>query len=129
MIFIDTSFLVSFAIDTDSNHIRALSVRINSLKAQHTSEDIVKEALTVISQRKGKQFCIEFFAEISQNLTILPVNTDHFQAGLDLFLQPKLPKDISLIDCISVALCRELNIKKILSFDSHFRSLGLRPLP
>mgnify|MGYP001617787005 CR=1 FL=1 len=129
MIFVDTSFLVSFAIDKDPNHARALAMgRIPSQHLQST-EDIMKETLTIISQRKGKQFCREFYQNISGYLTIIPITTVRYAAGLARFLDPKTPKDISLIDTITAVVCHELGIRRILSFDRHFGLLGLTVIP
>ena len=129
MIFIDSSFLISFALSTDYNHEKATKVLLPKQKEAYTSEDILKESLTIISQRKGKQFCIEFFDGIIKHLIVLPVTMVRFQIGLQVFLDPTLQKDISLIDCISAAICKELGIKRILTFDRHFRSFGLAVLP
>lgn len=126
--FVDSSFLISFALSTDANHEKATKIFPPQQKATYTSEDVLKETLTIISQRKGKRFCIEFFDGITQDI-IIPVTTERFQSGLQLFLNPKLQKDISLIDCITAVICKELRIKKILTFDRHFRSLGLTVLP
>lgn len=126
MTFVDTSFLVSFAIDKDPNHARALTVGLEPAENLQSSEDIMKETLTIISQRKGKQFCREFFQDVSSLLTILPITTVRYATGLTRFLDPKTPKDISLIDCITAEVCKEFKIKRILSFDRHFRALGLQ---
>lgn len=129
MIFVDTSFLVSFAIDQDPNHARALAVGLVPSEHLQSSEDIMKETLTIISQRKGKQFCREFYQDISGYLTIVPITTVRYAAGLTRFLDPKTPKDISLIDTITASVCHELGIRRILSFDRHFRNLGLTVIP
>lgn len=128
MTFIDASFFIAFAIDTDPNHRKALA-NVSIKENPVTSEDVMKETLTVISQRKGKKFCIDFFDGISENIVILPVSSQRYQEGLKNFLDLQLQKDISLIDCISAAICKELKIKKILTFDRQFRSFGLTVIP
>lgn len=124
MIFIDASFFISFAIDTDPNHRKALA-NISTKESSVTSEDVIKETLTVISQRKGKKFCIDFFDGIREDIVILPVSSQRYQEGLKIFLDLRLQKDISLIDCISAVICKERGIKKILTFDRQFRAFGL----
>lgn len=129
MIFADSSFLVALAVDIDPNHDKALRAIPIDDQGRVTSEDIIKETLTVVSQRKGRNFCIEFFDGISREYIILPVSSDRYLTGLKLFLNPKLQKNISLIDCVSAAICHELGIKRILTFDGHFKSLGLKIIP
>ncbi len=129
MIFIDASFFISFAVDTDTNHAKASKQFPDQGKKPVTTEDIIKETLTVISQRKGKGFCIDFFNGIRDEIIILPVSTERYQEGIKIFLDPQLSKDISLIDCISVATCKKLRITTILTFDRHFKALGLTVRP
>ena len=129
MIFVDTSFLVAFAVDGDPHHTKAKKALSSISEQKCISEDVMKETLTVVSQRKGKSFCIEYFEGIDEDYVRLPVNTERYQAGLNVFLDRKLQKNVSLIDCISAAICHELGIKKILSFDGHFKFLGLKVVP
>lgn len=126
MIFVDTSFLVALFWDIDPNTKEALNLWSKVDPEKIVSEDILKETLTVLSQRIGRDGAIAAYGKIVEELTVLPVHSDRYQSGLKLFLNPKLQKDISLIDCISAAICRELRIKQILSFDNHFKSLGLK---
>lgn len=129
MIFADSSFLIALAIDIDPNHDNALGAIPADDQGRTTCEDVIKETLTVISQRKGRKFCIEFFDGISREYIILPVTSERYRAGLQLFLDTKLQKNISLIDCISAAICHEMGIKRILAFDGHFKMLGMKTLP
>lgn len=129
MIFIDASFLIAFAIDTDPNHTKAKKALSKIPKPKYISEDILKETLTIISQRKGKKFCIEYFSGIKPDVIVLPVTTERHQRGLEIFLNPSLQKDISVIDCTTAAICQELAIRRILTFDRHFKSLGLIVVP
>ena|SRR3989338_10969246 len=129
MIFADSSFLITLAMDIDPNHNKALGAIPVDDQGRTTCEDVIKETLTVISQRKGKKFCIEFFDGISREYVILPATSERYRAGLKLFLNPSLQKNISLIDCISAAVCHELGVKRILTFDGHFKLLGLKVVP
>ena len=125
MIMIDSSFYVALAFISDTNHLAAvkLSGKIRSKKA--TTEDILKETLTLVSQRKGKAGAIQFYENIVADTEVIPVATDQFHDGLTIFLNPTLQKDISLIDCITVAISKKLKIKHILSFDRHFKNFGM----
>ena len=139
MIFVDSSFLISLYFERDPHYAKARRAWEHIPGETCISEDILKETLTVLSQRNGKQGCIVAYQKIRKESTLLPQQTHYFQLGLQLFLDPKIQKDISLIDCISAAICKELGIKRILTFDRHFsrvagsrsagRSLGLTVLP
>lgn len=123
MIFIDTSFYIAIALSTDSNHKKALAQLVKIEEETVTSEDVIKETLTIISQRLGKTASQDFYTDIRAISTIIPVTSEHYQAGLTLFLSSKTAKDISVIDCTSMAICKHLRIKNILTFDKHFRTL------
>lgn len=130
MIFVDTSFLVSLSLDTNPNYKEAhRTFRHLPGEEQCISEDILREALTILSQRHGRRKCIDLYNTFLEKFTIIPVTPDYFRSGLQLFLNPKLQKDISLVDCTTAAICKELHIRRILSFDPHFRIFGLKVLP
>lgn len=125
MILIDSSIYIALAVDIDYDHQRAVALVPKLAVEKCTSEDFVKETLTVISQRQGKAASIRFFQYLSQDTAVLPVTTERFHMGLELFLNPKINKDISLIDCIATAIYREIGAETFVTFDTHFRSLGL----
>lgn len=129
MIFVDSSFLISLLLEHDSNYHKARNTWLSVNEETVISEDILKEILTVVSQRKGRKSCIEAYRKIIEENILTAPDKEHFQSGLQLFLNPKLQKDISLIDCISAAICKKLRIKTILTFDRHFRTLGLTVRP
>ncbi len=129
MIFIDSSFLVAYFLVTDSQHKRAHKLYPVRSVTYAISEDILKETLTIINQRLSRRDGIVIYKEIKETFMIEPVTKERFETGMELFLDPALQKDISVIDCTTTAICRELGITKILAFDPHFRALGLTTIP
>jgi len=129
MIVIDTSFFISLFLAKDPNASKAEEIYPTIQEEKVVTEDILKETLTIVSQRVGKTGSIDAYRRIAGDCTILAVSHDRFAAGLTRFIDPSTPKDISLIDCITDSICRELGTKRILSFDRHFRSLGLTVIP
>ena len=126
---IDSSFYVSLALDTDSNHLRAHLAAKKITGTKFTTEDFLKESLTVVSQRQGKQASRIFFEYVISDTEILPVTTRLFHIGLEKFLQPELNKNISLIDCIGAATYEDIRADAIASFDSDFKLLGVKVIP
>src|SRR3990167_3179846 len=103
MVLSDTSFYISLSFEHDSNHKKAQKI-IAGLKDKVTTEDILKETLTLISQRKGKTASIRFYNYLQEDTEIFPVEDKHFGHALQIFLDPKLNKDISVVDCTTVAV-------------------------
>ena len=128
-VIIDSSFYVSLAIDGDINHLRAHLAAKKITGAKITTEDFLKETLTVVSQRQGKQAAGIFYQYVISDTEILPVTTELFYIGLKKFLSPKLNKNISLIDCIGAAVYEDIRADAIASFDDHFKLLGLKVVP
>ena len=128
-VIIDSSFYVSLAIDGDINHLRAHLAAKKITGAKITTEDFLKETLTVVSQRQGKQAAGIFYQYVISDTEILPVTTELFYIGLKKFLSPKLNKNISLIDCIGAAVYEDIRADAIASFDGHFKLLGMKVVP
>lgn len=120
---------MSLAIETDTNHLRAHLAAKKITGTKFTTEDFLKESLTVVSQRQGKQAAGIFFEYVISDTEILPVTTKLFHIGLEKFLDPKLNKNISLIDYIGAAIYEESQADAIASFDDHFKLLGLKVIP
>lgn len=126
---IDSSFYVSLVIDGDVNHLRALVAAKKITGMKFTTEDFLKETLTVVSQRQGKFAAEVFYKYVITDTEILPVTTELFYAGLAKFLNPKLNKNASLVDCIGAAIYEDIRADAVATFDVHFKSLGVKVIP
>lgn len=126
---IDSSFYLALAIDSDTNHLRALIAAKKITGTKFTTEDFLKETLTVVSQRQGKLAAEVFYKYVITDTEILPVTTELFYAGLEIFLNPKLNKNVSLIDCIGAAVYEDIRADAIATFDGHFKALGVKVIP
>ena len=126
---IDSSFYISLVYPQDSNHPQAKKIYrrlIADRYRQITTEDFLKESLTHLSQRVGRNIAIMFYQELITNTQVISIATDYFQQGLKLFLNPKLNKDISLVDCIAAVVHKDIANSVVLTFDPHFKSLGCK---
>jgi hypothetical protein len=63
----------------------------------------------------------------SDGVNVLPQTRELFDAGLDLYRR-RLDKRYSLTDCMSMVICRELEITEVLTHDQHFAQEGLSVL-
>ena len=131
-ILIDSSFYVALIYSQDVNHLKAQKM-VNRFPpdeyTQLTTEDFLKETLTVLSQRVDKEASIEFYNALVTNTQIVSVTPTQFQQGLSLFLTPRLNKDISLIDCIASVIYHDIGAHALVTFDAHFKTLRLDTLP
>lgn len=126
-IVVDSSYWISLFWKKDSNHTKAqkLAHQIKDSCSLFTTEDILKETLTVISQRCGKIESKKAYEIISLQSTILPSTQVIFDQALKTFFS-STQKNISVIDCETAYVFDENNYNFILTFDPHFKSLGCK---
>lgn len=126
MIFIDTSFYFSLINQRDANHQSALKIsqRYSNKQRFVTSWSIIGELLTVGSMYFDKKITIEFVNNIRQNkqMILILAKKISIDKTLKIFHQIQ-SKNISWVDCLSVALMEEHQIKQILTFDKDFITL------
>lgn len=125
---IDSSYWISFFWSDDPNHTKSNKIAqiVSGKYVLLTSEDILKETLTVISQRCGRLESQKAYEAICNQCEILPTTKEVFQMALQHFFNPKLQKDISVIDCEIAIMTKTNNIRYVLTFDPHFRYLGCK---
>ncbi|MFH1200001.1 MAG: PIN domain-containing protein [Candidatus Micrarchaeota archaeon] len=120
MIFVDTSFLIAYAVGRDANHGRA-----NEIRQQEEGETLVltshniEETATFLSRREGKAKAREIAAKLltsSEAQVVFPDRELLLKATEVLGSRDGL----SLCDALAVVVMRELGIRKIASFDSDF---------
>src|SRR3989344_4895674 len=119
-VLIDSSFYIALTIFFDSCHTRALELKdeLASLKIfKITTEDFIKESLTVISQRASHKDAIEFYNIILPDTEIISISKEYFYKGLNIFLESGLNKNISLVDCVAKIVYEDIKADGMLTFD------------
>jgi predicted nucleic acid-binding protein len=96
-----------------------------------TSELVLTELLDDFSDRGPKLRAIACRAVATcysnPELTIEPLNSENFQAAIGLYGR-RLDKSWSATDCSSLLYIQKRGIEEVLTYDIHFRQMGLRPL-
>lgn len=129
-VFVDASAFVAlyYAEDPHADAARRVSRELTNQGAElYTSNYIVAETLTVVSQRAGKAVALAFGGKVRRgDVTLVRVTDDIEDEAFGVFAQA--PKDVSYVDCTCVVACRRLGIPTIFSFDRHFARYRLRLL-
>lgn len=125
MIFIDASFYLSLLNPNDSNHQKAIELSVQHKKGDYvTSQLVLGEVLTVGSQRFDKDLTVKFVEEIFKSHTkIVLEKRELVKDAFNLFKRIK-SKNISWMDSYSFVIMKRLGIKKLLTFDKHFKQLA-----
>jgi len=121
-VFIDSNYYCALFNREDALHNKARKLKIN-LESSHTSNFVLLESYTVISQRSGRKQAV-YFGEHMHNqyqTNVLLVSPEVEQLSWDIFKKIK-NKNMSYVDCSILALIKLNNIKTLLSFDNHFKN-------
>lgn len=129
MIFIDASFYASLLRENDSNHQNAIAQwrNLGPYEKKLTSQAVLGEVATVGSQRYDKRLTVDFIEEVQAgNTTIILESTPLVDRTWEIFKKVK-SKNVSWVDCYSLAIIEAYKIEIVLSFDRDFqRLLGMK---
>ncbi len=118
MIVLDTSFLVSFFLNGDSNHAKALELALKNKDEDMLLSDIILyETLTVINYKGGIELAKEAHGQLERNRQIHSFRFTDVEADeiVSMFFAQKKRK-LSFAD-VSVLYLANKSSAKILSFD------------
>ena len=129
MIFLDANYLVSYYIDTEYHHKRALEIyhEIES-KEQIVSKSIIVETINILHNKIKANFQdIEIIYNELNNKYI--VFEDHHIYDRTMLRILKDKKRLPFFDNLYIVIMEELGIKKIATFDKHFNNIdGIKPI-
>lgn len=125
-VFVDTSAILPFLNETDSDHVAARQIwqqlaQENALPV--SSNYVLLESFTLIQSRLGMKAVQIFHERVVPLLTVEWITKPLHQAGLTAFLSANHRK-LSLVDCTSFETMRQLDIYTAFAFDQHFMEQG-----
>ncbi len=131
-VFVDTAALVALLNRDDSLHDRAVGVR--DALASNRSRLVISHWIftELLGLAAGKAWraaalnALERFAE-SRLTTVVAVSEASWREGLALY-QGRSDKAWSLVDCISMTICRREGITSVFTHDHHFAQGGFKVL-
>ncbi len=132
-LFLDTSFIIALEDADDQNHHPAVaywkSFKRNPRKIVITSY-IFDETVTFLKRRISHEKAAEVGKLMlsSPTVELIHISEEHFDKGWRQFLKYR-DKGFSFTDCISFLVMEENGIKKALTFDEHFRQMGINIEP
>lgn len=131
IVFLDTSAVLA-VLDTDEEHHKRASAaweRLIQSGAQIiTSNYVVVETCALLQRRFGLEAVRTFCSDIEPMLRVEWVTqAQHGAARMALLTAAR--RKLSLVDCTSFQLMRELGVSRAFSFDRHFRELGFEIIP
>lgn len=129
-VFIDTSAFVALNNPQDFNYKRIIEILEKAKKEKFiyiTSNYIIAETLTVISQRISHTRAVNFFEKDLEGIDIKHIAPELESDAFNIF-KGASSKNLSFVDCTSFALMNTYRINIVLGFDQHFKKHGFKLL-
>lgn len=130
-IFVDTSAFFALLDRDDANHKKAKEVWNKVLNPENvliTTNYILVESFALIQHRLGMDAVMGLQEDVLPIINIEWITSGVHRSGVSALLAASRRK-LSLVDCISFEIMRNLGIKTIFTFDSHFEEQGFRCIP
>jgi predicted nucleic acid-binding protein len=127
--FLDTSFLLALASESDELHHRALAWKERLRGPFLISDFIFLEVGDSFALPEDRSLALSMIDDLesSPQVEIVRANPAWFNRGLQLF-RKRLDKAWALTDCISFEIMREFGLTDALTHDHHFEQAGFRAL-
>ena len=127
MIILDTSFVVSYKIEDDTNHRKAAELMKEIAEGKYgeviISDYIFDEAVTVILVRsKSLSLAVETGNDLRKYANIDKIGNDILDSAWEVFSGQKDTK-FSFTDCTTLSMMERKKIVHIATFDAEFRKM------
>ena len=130
-IFLDTSGLIAVLDSSDRFHRLACDIWINwntHGKRLCTSNYVVLEASALVQRRLGMKALRVLYKNLLAPVDIVWISQDLHRAALSSLLAVNR-RLLSLVDCTSFEVMRDLGLHSVFAFDRHFHEQGFVCLP
>ena len=130
-VFVDTSAFYALLDADDENHSRSAETWRQVMGSDEnviTTNYILVETFALIQSRLGLEAVREFQEDIIPVLSVEFVTPEVHRLGIAALLAASR-RGLSLVDCISFEVMRDLGIKSVFTFDGHFQQYGFSPIP
>jgi predicted nucleic acid-binding protein len=129
-VYVDTSAFFAVLDRDDACHSGAETVWIRLIQGNMPlvcSNYVLVEASALIQRRLGSKAFRVFQEDIVPILRVQWVDEPTHQAAVQMLLDSR-SRSLSLVDCVSFVVMRQMGLDTAFAFDRHFRSQGFRCL-
>ena len=129
-IFADTSAFYALLDGDDENHARSAGVWPKIMASDEkvvTTNYVLVETFALVQGRLGFEAVREFEEDVVPVLHVEFVTPEIHRLGIAALLAASR-RGLSLVDCVSFEVMRDLGIKSVFAFDGHFRQYGFSPI-
>jgi predicted nucleic acid-binding protein len=130
-VFIDTSAFYALLDASDEHHRKAADAWqqiIDSTQDVVTSNYVLVETFALIQSRLGREAVRGFQEDIVPVLSVRFITPEIHRLGIAALIAASR-RALSLVDCVSFEVMRDLGIKSAFAFDPHYRQYGFTVIP
>ena len=130
-VFVDTSAFYAL-LDADDEHHRKSAGTWREIMTSDqdavTTNYVLVEAFALIQNRLGLEAVRGFQDDIIPVLHVELITPELHRLGIAALLAASR-RGLSLVDCVSFEVMRELGMKSVFAFDTHYREYGFTVMP
>ena len=131
MIFVDADAYIGNTVESDVHHERVVNL-FELLKKKEedfvTTWDVIDETASKLAQFATKQHSLAFLDFVFKSeVSIKFIDKTISKKALDLF-KKQTSKNVSLTDCTSMVIAKDMGVTIIFSFDKHYKQNGFKLL-
>jgi len=129
--FVDSSAFYAILDMDDENHIGAKELWTRLVEtdvALVTSNYVLTETLALVQHRLGIPAVRRLQEDIVPMVQVEWVDEEHHRAAVTAVLTAARRR-LSLVDCVSFAVMRDLGLRRVFAFDHHFEEQGFERIP
>jgi uncharacterized protein len=129
--FVDTSAFYALLDRGDENHgsaKRAWTQMLDVSESLVTSNYVLVETLALLQNRLGVAAVRGFQEDLIPVLHVEFVTPEQHRSGVSALLAADR-RGLSLVDCVSFEVMRNLGIREVFGFDPHFKEQGFTLIP
>jgi predicted nucleic acid-binding protein len=130
-IFVDTSAFYALLDRDDRKHLRAKKTWAEIINPENTlvtTNYVIVETFALLQSRLGFEAVRAFQEDVVPILQVEFATSEIHRLGVAALLSASR-RELSLVDCVSFEVMRDLGIKTAFTFDSHFREQGFDVTP
>ncbi len=130
-VFVDTSAFIAVLDADDENHSKAKEIWRELVSKEEillSTNYVLVETLAIVQHRLGIEAVRALQEDIFPILNIEWIDEHVHQAGI-ISVLTAMRKKLSLVDCVSFNIMRQLGIKKAFVFNTHFKEQGFNCIP
>jgi len=130
-IFIDTSAFYALLDSDDQSHPKAKKAWVEIIQPANTvitSNYVLVETFALVQSRLGLEAVRKFQEDLVPILHVEFITSAIHRLGVAALLSASR-RGLSLVDCVSFEIMRDLGIKKTFTFDAHFSEQGFEVIP